>query len=328
MIGFKIRSGTYSDPQLRGILRRYFPIEADLDLFIQAAIKTDQITTELGQYILPEIEPEILEKPILLEWVTYLYGSGGRIGIRADRRLFEKYGYPTEMYFTRAYINRKPITIDFFYFDRHWWYAPETPLRIVLPRRYEPWRMQIPTRIISKGKEYVLTVDTPIQTELISITKEYWTEVTLWGYQFDETLTFDYTKTAANERHLEMRGIKFVNEINSVFISEEISSIRLKIQKLMDDLLAETDQEYYNTIHSFEVTEGSTLKPSKKPFLLIPEVTFIDIDRGDLTLLKWIGRQSFDRIPPSTLDFELLDIKIKDRRVPGTKWWPNRGGFK
>lgn len=322
MINIILKSGTYTETNLRRELSATIPDPEDITIFLESMQITKQITKQFNLYELP-MKITALAEPVTLYWTTYRYGSNGRIGIRASADWVKQYNYPYEMYFIGAYVDGRYVPVDSFYFNKIWWNALTTPLKIVKPgTEAKSWRMQIPKKIISQGISYTLPVGTQIQVKLMSTTKQYLTTLRLWGYRYDETVTFEYrSRTTTDERLLELRGIKFVDEI-STHISADIKNNRLKIQIIMDELLHSEDQEYYNTAYNFENIIGNELIPQIEYISLFPEVTFTDIN-NNRELLKWGTDYSFDKIP-LFIDFHRIYSGIGARRVRGATWWKSQ----
>ena len=254
MISIILRSGIYTEANLRKELSSTIPNPNDVSIFLESMQITNQLTKQLNMYILPR-QVEILAEPVTLDWKTYRYGSGDRIGIRAPVSWVEQYNYPDKMYFQGAYINGRYVPVDSFYFNRIWRDASTTSLRIVRPGTEKmTWRMQIPKQIISNGVHYTLPPGTQIQVLLAATTKQYLTELTLWGYVMSYQITYDYEnpKEPSHNRHMELFGTNFINEFYAD-IQSNTDVFGDRIEKLMMNLL-EGELDYTDVINQTDVS--------------------------------------------------------------------------
>lgn len=313
MIQFYIRSRTYGRDELIGYLRPYFSGDEDVEMFIDALLQTNQISKRGKEFYFPATHERRLVRPKYFRFQTIVYGGAGeeqRIGVRGSYDFVQRYGYPTELYLISVYKRGEWKRLD-----------ERISLRISkgrLPLTIESWRASIPRRISTK---YRIKPYDYVTVRVDTVTHEYFTLLSLWGFEHEETMTFEYTRSKVNERHLELRGTEFVNEMSGRDIVRQTERTSEQIQTTMDGLLYEGDPEYYAASHhaAFDTITGSTIIPLKEHTSKAPNVKFTDLDREDV-LLEWSTRQPFDRIPEQS-DFILKRTRIRPRRVPGAMWW-------
>jgi len=311
MINIILRSGTYTEMDLRRKISETIPESRDVTTFLDAMIATKQVTKYLNMYTLP-VEKITFAEPVVLNWTTYKYGGGNRIGIRASLGWVEQYNYPHEMYLMGVYVDGRYILVDSFYFNKIWWNASTTPLKIVKPGGIiETWRMQIPKQILSNGFLYTLSPGTQIQTKLVSTVKEYWTELKLWGFVMSSQVTYDYDnpKLLSRQRHLELNGTNFINEF-SVNIQSDADFFSTKIANIMKDLL-DSNQEYLTVASDYfeENIIGCILEqPLMESESRYADVKLWGTQGGNVMgkiITKWITFSPMSCIP-NALDFEVV----------------------
>ena len=319
MINITLKSGTYTEANLRKELSETIPETTDVTLFLKAMVNTKQVTKNHNMYTLP-IEITTLAEPITLDWITYKYGEGNRIGIRPTAGWVEQYNYPHEMYYTGAYVNGVLVPVDSFYFNKIWWDASTTPLRIVKPGdETKTWRMQIPKEIISNGLRYTLPPGSQIQVLLMSTTKQYLTILKLWGYVMSYQITYDYDnpKLPSRNRHMELIGTNFINEFyadiqsNADVYGDRMENLMMNLfgsELDYEDVVNQIDEQTGEYYFDKEVTGCMLEKPLTESESRHAEVRLWGkqgLTIGDLgrIIKSWRTYQPMNKIP-TVLDFQ------------------------
>lgn len=322
MIDLSLRSGKYTKKKLDAKLGVFFESQRDIDLFIEALVKTGQITKTKRTYTLTETEREVYTTPRYYDLTSYIYGGRGRVGVRGGKEWIDARGYPTSMLISKAYIDDKWIDIK------------EKPkLKLVKgrsPETREAWRAEIPAEIRHK---YSITPTTPIRVRVDAITYRYLTRLQLWGYQYRVMLSYGETEEGTNIRFLEIDGRSFTNTVKRE-ISNTIIRDQRRIKNTILKLLSDADSEYYGLYEETEkagnVGENIEAIPLLKKNPLVAIVELRDLQNKRI-IINWDTITEKTRIP-KTSDFRTslhIDQGLAMSRGQtnlGLRW-KNKGGF-
>jgi hypothetical protein len=316
MIKRQLRSGTYSFPELSRSLAKSFIKDEDGNIFIEAMVKTGQILKQYDQYILPIGEVKELLKPKYYAFPLISGGEGDRVAIRQGKEWVTKYGVPSVMYLLG--MEKSGI------YKRIKENIPLIVSKGRLPETTEAFRAQIPTSV---QREYNITKEDIVHIRIDELTKDYFTNLRLWGFEYLEMIAFMYKSKehTYNDRALELTAYDIIHP-TYMSISENIENTRNKIKYLMMELLEKAEPEYHNLILNFEEYDtGSTHKPLMKktdppPF---PKITFKDL-KSNKIILYWRAYSPFSDVLQTT-DFVLTDYVNQNLKIK--RGFINRGGF-
>ena len=323
MIDLSLRSGKYTKKRLDTKLGVFFETQRDIDLFIEALIKTGQITKTKRTYNLAETEREVYTTPRYYDLSSYIYGGRGRVGVRGGKDWIDTRGYPTSMVISKAYLDGKWVDI-----------TEKTGLKLVKgrsPETREAWRAEIPAEIKDK---YNIMPTTPIRVRVDAITYRYLTSLKLWGYQYRVMLSYGETKKKQNIRFLEIDGRSFTNTVKRE-ISNTILRDQEKIKNTILKLLSDADSEYYGLYEETDVAGnvGENIEAipvlKKNPLVAIVELRDLQNKR---VIIDWDTVTEKTRIP-KTSDFRTslhIDQGVASARGQTRldKRWTNKGGFR
>ena len=322
MINITLRSGKYSKKQLDNKLSRYIEERRDIDLFIEAMIKTGQITKEKRTYVLAKMKSRTLKYPKYYSLPSFIYGGGGRVGVRGGKDWIDERGFPSGMSLSKAFVDGKWVDIK------------EKPqMKLVKgrsPMGGEAWRAQVPVEI---QRKYGLTPDATLKVRVDIITKQFFSNLRLWGYQYMTMLSYGETKVGASARFLELGGQSFVNSIKKD-ISDTISRDQKRIKNIILKLLSDADSEYYGLYEKTEdvdnVSENIKAIPLIEKSLLIAKVELRDLKNGRV-ILDWNTITEKSKIPKPS-DFKLKshineEISASRGETATSRKFTNTGGF-
>jgi len=322
MIDLSLRSGNYTKKRLDSKLSSFFDNQRDIDLFIEALIKTGQITKTKNIYSLAETEKQVYTTPRYYELASYIYGGRGRVGVRGGKDWIDNRGYPTTMVLSKAYLDGKWVDI-----------TEKPKLKLVKgrsPETREAWRAEIQAEIKNK---YNILPTTPVRVRVDAITYRYLTSLQLWGYQYRVMLSYGETKSGTNIRYLEIDGQSFTNTVKRE-ISNTIEHDQKRIKNTILKLLSDADSEYYGlyeeTDRAGNVAENIEAIPvlERNPLVAIVELRDLQNKR---VIIDWDTITSKTRIPKVS-DFRTslhIDqgLALSRGQTRLGKKWANKGGF-
>lgn len=323
MINITLRSGKYSKKLLDTKLSRYIEEKRDIDLFIEAMIKTGQITKEKRTYVLAETESKTLKYPKYYSLPSYRYGGSGRVGVRGGKDWIDARGFPSGMSLSKAFVDGKWVNIK------------EKPqMRLVKgrsPEGKEAWRAQVPVEI---QRKYNLTPDATLRVRVDTVTTQFFSRLNLWGYQYQVMLAYGETKqNASTNRFLEIDGQDFTNNVKKD-ISATIERDQRRIKNIILKLLSDADNEYYGlyekTDDAGNVSESIKAVPLSEKNPLIARVELRDLKNGRV-IINWNTITEKAKIPKPS-DFKLKShinegIAALRGQTAASSKFTNTGGF-
>ena len=322
MINITLRSGKYSKKQLDSKLSRYIEEKRDIDLFIEAMIKTGQITKEKRTYVLAATESKTLKYPKYYSLPSFRYGGRGRVGVRGGKDWIDERGFPSGMSLSKAFVDGKWIDIK------------EKPqMKLVKgrsPLGKEAWRAQVPTEI---QRKYGLTPDATLRVRVDTVTQQFFSSLYLWGYQYRVMLAYGETKAGVNTRYLEIDGRSFINSIKRD-ISSTIERDQRHIKNIILKLLSDADVDYYNLYEETEtagnVGENIEAIPlvEREPQVAIVELRDLQNRRPIIDWDTITGKSKIPKISDFRTSFHIdQGLKMARGQTRLSKKWTNTGGF-
>lgn len=263
MIKIMIKAGEYTLRELRSILSKEFKNREDLEKFITAMEKTNQLSRRGNKFVTEKLQ-EIV-RTIYPEFTTYVYGGSSkakqpRCGIRAGKEWQDKYGFPEELHITS--IRQRdgkwiPITKE----DR----VTISAIKGRTPEGKEAWRAHLPRDL---NRKYNIKCPTGVESDRntkirVAVTtraKGYFVTLILWGYSIHVEQTFNYNRTSQGKRNIELRAEDFAYSTGRN-ITELQENYCEKVKRIKDKWCKKFDPEYhylFNTAYAEESGRGVT----------------------------------------------------------------------
>lgn len=323
MINITLRSGKYTKKRLNAKLSRYIEEKRDIDLFIEAMIKTGQITKEKRKYVLAETESKTLKYPKYYSLPSFRYGDRGRVGVRGGKEWIDARGFPSGMSLSKVFIGGKWVDIK------------EKPqMKLVKgrsPEGKEAWRAQVPVEI---QRKYNLTPDATLRVRVDTVATQFFSRLYLWGYQYRVMLAYGETKGGANTRYLEIDGRSFVNRVKRD-ISSTIERDQRHIKNTILKLLSDADSEYYGLYE--ETEKAGNVGENIEAIPLVerdPQVAIVELRdlQNRRVIIDWdtvTGKTKIPRISDFRTSLHIdQGLALSRGQTRLSKKWTNTGGFK
>jgi hypothetical protein len=276
MINITVRPKSYSRDELKEMFSRYSTADSDFNEFMAAMLKTDQLEERKGGYFPTAVSVSEKATKQYREYNTILYGGKKRakyqrVAIRALKS--DTSTDPTKMHIT-SYQDKKG----------NWHRVSELPsLTLAAPRKYERWRANIPSDI---ARKYGIRSDTPIRVRIEGVTKRYFSQLSLWGYEIRGMISFGETHGHKEDRHLELRTDNFQFEVKGP-LRDDMRVAGEKLLSITRKWLDTYDKEYSAFFDRSIVNEEGPHKGidyavplTKAPSRRQATIEFEDLDRG------------------------------------------------
>ncbi len=279
----------YTREELKKLFNRYSTLNDDLDEFLAAVIRDNQLEKR-GDTYFPTGVPTT---DIQLEKATRRIYNADRYG---GVVVTKKGSYPRIAVAAREGDERPdPTSMTLISYQTKrgdWRPIKERPILIgpgkkpSKPRKGELWRASVPAPII---KQYRLRPGTPLRVSIERIIPRYFSTLTLWGFEATAIISWVSTSTKNKKaRQLELEGQHFQFEIKKS-LRKEMQKAGEKLIRVMRQWLDRFDKGYSDLTldpGTKETEQGphtgsdfaTTLYEPPRPTMAT--ITFTDLETG------------------------------------------------
>jgi hypothetical protein len=328
MISITVTARAYSRKELKEEFNNYSTRNADLDEFLAAMIKTNQLDKR-GDLFYPTYVKTTDEQLVDPQYRVYDASRYGGVQIT-------KQGRYQRIAIAGSIMDERPDPTDMSlvsYQDKQGnWQSITEKTKLVgdsrkpaKPRSSERWRANIPADIVRK---YKLKPDTPIRVRVDRIIPRYFGTLSLWGFEIRGMISFISTNEKNKKaRNLEVKAERFQFEVNKS-IQSEMERAGKRLISITKKWLDKYDPGYYDLYTNCSVEEeGPHTGADYATILTVPPrvgkatIEFKDLDRNKvLAYGEHVLRRNWTEEEDETvIEFFLGDNLSTDAVVHGYK---------